>query len=173
MRRGLQNSCGNAAHRGFCRASKFGTRRVVMGRVTRPRNLIQSPFHNNVRKKIVAGERNGRGRRRRRTRSLWTGGASPETFSVVSSENDFGDAPTGRPILAGPIPGDKMARYQKERHAEPEKWRLIAGRQSGPAIISVRENDDGNPSSSSMTHRRIEIASLRENSVTQFLFTSP
>jgi len=58
-----------------------------------------------VRKKIVR-ERKGRRRRRRRRRrirSLWTEDASPETFSVVSSENDFGDAPTGRPILAGPI----------------------------------------------------------------------
>jgi len=89
-----------------------------MGRVT-PRNLIQSPFHNNV-KKIAAGERNGE-HGRRRTRSAWTGGASPETFLVVSSENDFGDAPTGRPILVGPIPGDKMARYQKEYRVEPEK----------------------------------------------------
>lgn len=71
--------------------------------------------------------------------SLWTAGASPETFSVVSSENAFGGAPTGRPILAGPIPGDKMARYQKERRSESEKWRLIAGRQSGPAIIRARK----------------------------------
>ena len=64
-------------------------------------------------------------------------GASSETFSVVSSEDNFGDAPTGRPILVGPIPGDKMARYQKERRSEPEKWRLIAGRQSG--IIRTRK----------------------------------
>lgn len=64
-------------------------------------------------------------------------GASMETFSVVSSEDNFGGAPTGRPILVGPILGDKMARYQKERRSEPEKWRLIAGRQSG--IIRTRK----------------------------------
>lgn len=57
---------------------------------------------------------------------------SPETFSAISSENDFGGTPTGWPILVGPIPGDKMARYQKKRRLQPEKWKLIAGRQSGP-----------------------------------------
>lgn len=57
--------------------------------------------------------------KRAETRARLLVDSSSETFSVVSSE-DAGDAPIGRPILVGSIPGDKMARYQESTANEGE-----------------------------------------------------